>query len=71
MFISVFMQVFSRVKVIILDLKVSSGLSDVMLTEELGSVVMLTEQCSIGYPLGYSQEVTPCLEVYPYRCSLR
>ena len=62
-------QVFSRVKVTTLGPKVSPGMADVMLTEELGSTVMLREECPVGCPLGYFQEVTTWLEVYSYRCS--
>ena len=44
---SVLIQMFSRVKVIILGPKVSPRMADVMPTEELGSAVMLTEERSV------------------------
>ncbi len=44
MFRSVPIQVFFKVKVIIFGPKVSPEMADVMLIEELGSTVMLTEQ---------------------------
>ena len=49
--------------------KVSPGMADVMLTEELGSAVMLREERSISFPLGYFQDVTTLLELCSYRCS--
>ena len=49
--------------------KVRPSMADVMPTEELGSAVMLTEELSVGCPLGYFQEVTTWSEVYSYRCS--
>ncbi len=66
---TVLIQVFSWVKVTTLGPKVSPGMADVMLTEELGSVVMLREERSIGCPLGYFQEVTTWLKLCSYRCS--
>ena len=44
MVICVLIQMFSRVKVIILGPMVIPGMADVMPTEELGSAVMLTEE---------------------------
>ncbi len=74
MFRSVLIQVFSTVKFTqftTLGPKVSPGMADVMLMEELGSAIMLREECSIGFgcPLGYFQEVTTWLELCSYRCS--
>ncbi len=52
---TVFIQVFSRVKVTTLGPKVSPGMADVMLMEELGSVVMLREEGPVG--AGLSQKM--------------
>ncbi len=49
---SVLIQLFSRVKVTTLGPKVSPRMADVTPREELGSAVMLREQCSISCPLG-------------------
>ncbi len=68
MFSSALIQVFSKVKFIILDPKVTMGMADVMLIAELGSVVKLTAQCWMGCPVGYIQELSTCLVVHSYRC---